>query len=195
MLPQESRRSLYFLSDGYDAFFDPSWAHSLQIKQASVRTYTDFVRYLSLLFQYHKDRSASTIARGFKQVMEKYYERFIYAMVNDTEDSLFGRITDIFPNKNYPELNQKLQQAISVLEIPSEYPSIIDMDVYLFGLIYVILFEKKDVDDSKKDELKADLVRLVEGYKIDSGHTKAPAALKYLRARITASITTYKKYY
>lgn len=194
LLPQESRKSLYFLSDKYNSFFEPRFAHSIKIRQTSATTDMDFVRYLSLLFQFHKDTNANRIARGFKLVMESYYERFIYAVVNNTDDGLFARFTDVFPNDDYAPLYARLRETIAAVEIPKEYTSIIDMDVYLFGLMYVILFEKKTIDDSRKADLKAELERMVRGFKGDSAHTKAPAALKYLRARITESITIYQRY-
>ena len=194
LLPQESRKSLYFLSHGYDDFFEPKLAHSLQIKQSSTTTHTDFVRYLSLLFQYHKDTSANRVARGFKQIMEAYYERFIYAVVNDTDDSLFSKFSDVFPDKQYAELYTRLRETIAALEISKVFTSIIDMDVYLFGLMYVILFEKKEVDSSRKEALLPELEQKVRDFKDNSAHTRAPAALKYLRERMTDSITIYQRY-
>ena len=194
LLPQESRKSLYFLSRGYDDFFEPKMAHTIQLKQASNTTYMDFVRYLSLLFQYRKDTNANRVARGFKLVMESYYERFIYAVVNHTEDNLFARFADVFPNDDYAALYARLRETIATVEIPKKYTSIIDMDVYLFGLMYVILFEKKTIDNSRKADLNTDLEQSVRAFRSDSAHAKAPAALKYLRARITESITIYQRY-
>lgn len=194
LLPQESRKSLYFLSHGYDDFFEPKLAHSLQIKQSSSSTYMDFVRYLSLLFQYHKDTNANRVARGFKQIMEAYYERFIYAVVNDTDDSLFSKFSDAFPDKQYAELYTRLRETITALEIPKEFTSIIDMDIYLFGLMYVILFEKKEVDNSRKEALLPELEQKIREFKDSPAHSRAPGALKYLRARITDSITIYQRY-
>lgn len=153
----------------------------------------DFVRYLSLLFQYHKNLDASRVARGYKSIMESYYERFIYAMINDSEDSIFTRFSEVFPDTNYSGAYAQLEEMVRTLHIPHEYPSIIDMDVYFFGLIYVVLFEKKTVDIARTEELKMSLREALEGLKIHA-HIKNPAALKYLRARITESITIYQRY-
>lgn len=193
LLPQESRKSLYFLSQGYDTFFEPPWSHSVKMGQSTGGATMDFVRYLSLLFQYHKNLDASRVARGYKSIMESYYERFIYAMINDSEDSIFTRFSEVFPDTNYSGAYAQLEEMVRTLHIPHEYPSIIDMDVYFFGLIYVVLFEKKTVDIARTEELKMSLREALEGLKIHA-HIKNPAALKYLRARITESITIYQRY-
>ena len=126
--------------------------------------------------------------------MEAYYERFIYAVVNDTDDSLFSKFSDVFPDKQYAELYTRLRETIAALEISKVFTSIIDMDVYLFGLMYVILFEKKEVDSSRKEALLPELEQKVRDFKDNSAHTRAPAALKYLRERMTDSITIYQRY-
>lgn len=194
LLPQESRRSLYFFSQGYEKFFEPNFAKSIRIGQPSTATSMDCVRYLSLLFQYQKDGAVNKVARGYKLIMESYYENFISAVINNSATGMFVQFTDVFPDNRFEEPFNKLKEAIDTLDIPKNYTSIIDMDVYLFGLIYIILFEKKEIDIARKDQLKSSLVSLLSEFRENISHIKSPSALKYLRERMNQSILIYKNY-
>ena len=194
LLPQESRASLYFLDKSLADFFNPSFIRTLMVKNVSNATKADFVRFLSLLSQYRKDGGTYRIARGYKPQMEKYYEEYIYSVVGENASPMFPDFSTIFPNKEFKARFEKLEQAINSLEIPKEYSSIIDMDVFLFGLIYSIVFEDKSIIAAKKDDLKTKLVRKIAEFKNDPSHARAPGALKYLKSRIDASVQIYKKY-
>lgn len=193
LLPQESRASLYFLKKDYDQFFNPAFIRLLAVKNSNADTKADFVRYLSLLSQYAKDGGSGAVARGYKSEMETYYEHYIYSVVGGDTANKFKDFTEIFPAGNFQDRLEKLNVAINSIEIPKEYPSIIDMDVYLFGMIYCILFEDKVIDVIKKDELKAKLAAKVAEFKGDEKHKRSPGLLKYLKARIDASIAIYKE--
>jgi uncharacterized protein with ParB-like and HNH nuclease domain len=194
LLPQESRASLYFLDKSLAEFFNPDFSKSLVIRNVSNVTKADFVRFLSLLSQYRKDENTNRIARGYKPQMEKYYEEYIYSVVGENSSLLFSDFSTIFPNKEFKPRFERLEQAINSLEIPKEFTSIIDMDVYLFGLIYCIVFENKSVKVEEKEDLKTDLANKIAQFKNDSSHTRAPGALKYLKARIDGSLEIYKNY-
>jgi len=194
LLPQESRASLYFLDKSLADFFNPSFIKSLVIKNVSNVTKADFVRFLSLLSQYRKDGNSNRIARGYKPQMEKYYEEYIYSVVGENSSLMFPDFSTVFPNKEFKARFESLEQTIDSLVIPKEYTSIIDMDVYLFGLIYSIVFENKSVKVDEKENLKAALAGKIAEFKNDGSHTKVPGALKYLKLRIDASIDIYKNY-
>jgi hypothetical protein len=68
------------------------------------------------------------------------------------------------------------------------------MDTYLFGLIYMVLFEDKVIITEKTDLLKTDISKKISQYKRDKKHQKSPANLGNLRRRIKDSINIYKKY-
>lgn len=125
--------------------------------------------------------------------MEKYYEEFIYSVISD-EDSKHGRFTDIFPNKDFKESFTKLKEHLESLEIPKQYPSIIDMDMYFFGLVYSILFQKKSIETDDKDELKEQIESKIKEFKDNFSHVKAPSNLGNLRSRISSSIEIYSEY-
>lgn len=191
--PQESRAALYFLDKNLVEFFDPSFCKSIIIKNNATKL--DFVRYLSLLSQYKKDGNTNRVARGYKSEMEKYYEQYIYEVVGENPSSMFVDFLNIFPDKAYKLQFERLDQAIIALEIPKEeFTSIIDLDMYFFGLINSIVFENKIINVNNKENLKQELVDKINEFRTDTSHLKAPSALKYLKYRIDTSIEIYRKY-
>lgn len=194
LLAQESRASLYFLNESLKQFFDPSFGRSLVIKNFNTETKADFVRFLSLLSQYAKDQNSARIARGYKPKMEKYYEEYIYSVVGEQPSPIFKDFSQIFPGDEYMPRIEKLGQTINDLGIPKQYTSIIDIDIYLFGLIYYIVFEDKLIEIAKVPALRAELDAKIAEFKAIEAHRRAPGALKYLKARIDASIEIYSKY-
>jgi uncharacterized protein with ParB-like and HNH nuclease domain len=189
LLVQESRKSLYFLDSSLAQFFDPDFSRTLTINKINI----DFVRYLSLLSQYFKEKRANYIAKYYGRKLEEYYEEYIYSIAGENDSGMFDDFTVIFPDKNYNSRYERLQQNIKSLAI-NQFPSIIDSDMYLFGLIYEIVFENKTIDEAKKDELKQKIEHKISTYKNDYSHKKTPSALKYLRSRLEESINIYKRY-
>lgn len=194
LLPQESRAALYFLDKDLVEFFSPEFIKKIAIKSLGSIYEADFVRYLSLLSQYHKNGNANHIARSYKSRMEKFYEEYIYASISDDDSGTYGKLSDIIPNKRYNNLFSILMNALESLDIPKEYSSIIDMDTYLFGIIYQIIFQKKIIEISKKDELKQDIDKKIIDFKTSSSHKKSPNNLGHLRNRISQSISIYEGY-
>ncbi len=126
----------------------------ITIKNYSTESSIDFSRFLALLSHYAKDGSANNVAGGFKPRMEEYYEDYIYSVVGDDEPSTkFKPFSEVFPDGNFQPRFERLDQTISDLEIPSQFTSIIEMDTYLFGLIYAIIFEDKTVDIARGADL------------------------------------------
>jgi len=194
LLPQESRESLYFLKKDLRDFFSPAFIKEYTVKNFNTETKTDFVRLLALLFQYAKDGSSDKIARGYKPRMEKYYEEFIYTMVGEIVSPLFKELRLVFRDENYALRYELLKQTTAALDLPKQANSIIDMDMYFFGLIYIILFRRREIDVARKGELKAALDARIRLFKLDPNHRKAPAALKYLKERMNFSIAIYQGY-
>lgn len=193
LLPQESRASLYFLDKDLAQFFKPEFSKYYVVKGISSTTRIDFVRCLAFLSQYRKDQAANRVARSYKPKMEKYYEEYIYSVISD-EESKYGKFTDNFPNKQFSEFFTKLKQHIESLDIPKQYPSIIDMDMYFFGLVYTVLFDKKSITAENIDELKQKINTKIKQFKENFSHIKAPSNLGNLRSRIFSSIQIYDEY-
>lgn len=192
--PQESRESLYFLDQNLKNFFSPIFTKKIVMKLLNNSTKIDFVRYLSLLSQYNHMQDVSKVARGYKPKMEKFYEEYIYSAISNESSATYGNFIDIFPNKQFQSELLKLETALEELNFFKGYPSIIDLDVFLFGLIYQIVFRKKDIEFSNKDELIQNLGDVIQGFKQDSSHTKSPNNLGHLRNRIYTSIQIYGGY-
>ena len=164
----------------------------------------DFVRYISLLSQYYKQNSESRVGMHYSgRLMENLYEEYIYNVVNDTNNDNFPDLKSIFPRKNYHAQLNKLISTIDLLGLLNiELFSIIDMDIYYFGLIYHVFFKKKELDLTRKNELLKKLGDKIAEIKfvdkdnyIPNFHVKNPAALKYLRQRMKDSIDIYETYF
>ncbi|WP_448553347.1 DUF262 domain-containing protein [Thalassotalea montiporae] len=194
LLPQESRASLYFLDHDLEGLFNPTFCDRVVIKLLSSESKADFVRYLSLLSQYHVNSDERKVARGYKPKMEKLYEEYIYSVISEDTSSSFCNFQSVFPDKQYQGEMELLESTLSDLEIFKNYSSIIEIDTYLFGLIYQILFKKKKIDLTKKEELKTKLADKIALYKGDQNHQKSPNNLTHLRARLSDSIRIYGRY-
>lgn len=195
LLPQESRASLYFLDHQLAQLFSPKFFSKIIITLIGNQTKADFVRYLSILSQYHKSGATNKIARGYKQKMEKFYEEYIYASINNTNLEVYGEFLSIFPDKVYKDDLNNLENTLHGLDLFNrKYTSIIDVDVCLFGLIYQIMFKKKKIDILRKEELNNQLSTKIKEFRDDTSHSKSPNNLTYLRNRIEQSIVIYEEY-
>lgn len=191
----ESRRSLYFLKSELKDFFDPECCRNFKIELVGKNQAYDFVRTMSLLSQYKKEGRFNRLAQSYKPRMEKFFEEYIYAVVKDRADGMFAQFSAIIPNKDYAPRIAKLATALQGLEYNSlHFTSIIDADVYMFGLVYNIVIEGKDIDLARKDDLLNALHRRVASFKRDESHKNSPSLLKHMRNRIEFSVTTFNRY-
>ena len=192
----ESRASLYFLNSELKDWFDPKFSKDISssVVDKSKKSRMDFVRYLSLLSQYHKTTDENKVAYRYARKMEEYYETYIYSVVNDDDSILFGKYTDLYADKKYHERLEVLSSYISDLDLQRSYSSIIDMDIFFFGLIYHTLFKMNNIDTTQKNELTKELSEKITELKADIKHTKTPSLLKYLRTRVKCSVNIYSKY-
>lgn len=189
LLEQESRKSLYFLNNELAKFFEPDLSKTIKINKTNI----DFVRYLAILSQYHKENRATNVAKYYGRHWEDYYEEYIYSIAGENNSRMFDNFAILFPDGNYNSRYEQLQQSITALDI-GQFSSIIEADMYLFGLIFEIVFENKSINEAKMDELKQNLNDKISKYKQDFSHRKTPSALKYLRLRLENSINIYKDY-
>lgn len=192
----ESRESLYFLDSTLRAWFNPGFTKDISssVVDRSMKPRMDFVRYLSLLSQYKKSGNRERVAYGYAKRIEAYYESYIYSVINDTDDPIFGKFSVLCPNKAYAEQLEKLENLINELALLKRYPSIIDMDMYFFGLIYFTLIEQKDLDIERKADLITSLQKRLTELKSDAKHTKTPSLLKFLNERIKSSVSIYRRF-
>lgn len=200
LLPEESRRALYFLNDKYTALLDSDALKTITIMQNAEPKNPDFVRYLAYLFDYFKlnDPNTTKVAYGYGRKREEYFSEFITTVVEEKSDHpKFPAITTIFPNSNN-DINsrlEKLKSAIQNLSIPKSFNTIIDADMYLFGLIYFVVIKDKTIDKTKKEEILSSIQNKIDdsNFKTEA-HKRAPNALKYTVERIKESIQIYQNY-
>lgn len=195
LLKTESRKSLYYLNNVYVPLFAPKFAQNIFVKQFGADSQPiDFLRLLAIVCDYSKNNDSSKVMKGYKTKSEIYYELFISDTVNpDSASGIFKNINDVIPMRQIEEHMCKFKEELFKLSILQEFSSIIDVDIYMFGLIYWVLICEKQLDD-KIIELKEKLNTKIRNFKRDNSHTKSPASLKYLRKRITASVDIYKNY-
>lgn len=180
----ESRKSLYFLKEGFDKWFSPQFANGVTINSSPI----DFVRYLSLLSQYKKNGETGRLAQNYKTKMETYYESYILAEVYKQDRTMF---TPLLSNDNKDRYD-RLEEFLKADCFSEGFTSIIDADVYLFGAIYYTIVRNKKV--SITEVLQSEIQEKIQEFKGDRLHYKSPAALKYLRSRIQSSIDIYRRY-
>ena len=150
---------------------------------------------MALLSQYEKEGRFNRLAQSYQHRMEKYYEEYIYSVVNDSADSMFAQFSTYIPNKDYAPRMAKLQVALQGLEYNQlHFTSIIDADVYMLGIIYVTVIGGKDIDLARKDDLKVALERKIAVFKRDDSHKGSPSLLKHMRSRVEYSVTKFKRY-
>ena len=192
LLALESRAALYYLDKDLEDYFIPKFIEKIYVNDSKV----DFVRYLALLSQYKKDKTADELGKRFAGKMEKYYEEYIYFTVGEEDSNIFIKYSELFKDKKeYKKMYINLKESLKELELFKKYSSIIDVDITLFGLIYFIVFEKKEIDYSKKESIIKEINKEIEKIRReDTKHVKNPAAFKYLRYRVKRSIEIYARY-
>ena len=192
LLALESRAALYYLDKDLEDYFIPKFIEKIYVNDSKV----DFVRYLALLSQYKKDKTADELGKRFAGKMEKYYEEYIYFTVGEEDSNIFIKYSEVFKDKKeYEKMYINLKESLKKLELLKKYGSIIDVDITLFGLIYFIVFEKKEIDYSKKESIIKEINKEIEKIRReDTKHVKNPAAFKYLRYRVRRSIEIYERY-
>ena len=193
--PIESRQSLYFLKSELQSFFDPECCRNLKIELVGKNQAYDFVRTMAILSQYKIDGRFNRLAQGYKPKMEKYYEEYIYAVVNDKNNGVFVQFSTIFPDKDFAPRITLLNDTLNELGYNQlHFKSIIDSDVYMFGLVYNTVIEGNNIDFTRKDALMRELQNKISSFKRNDGHRASPSLLKYMRTRVEQSITIFNRY-
>ena len=127
--------------------------------------------------------------------MEKFYEEYIYAVVKDKDDGMFEKFSTIIPNKEYGPRITKLGEALQRLNYYDLHlTSIIDADLYMFGLVYNTVIEGNDIDYNRKEELLDTIRRKIASLKRDESHKSSPSLLKHMRKRVEESVTIFNRY-
>lgn len=195
LLAIESRRSLYFLNEKLVKYFEPDFAKNYSIRVVGETQQFDFSRYLCFMAAYYKQNNVNKVARGFGgRKIENYIENYVYSVVDKRYEDIFGSFEDIFQGGDFTKDIDVLKEMLTELNIPKEYPSIINMDIFFFGLIYEVMFCHMKIDVTRKDELTQMLKNKIDVMRHEENHAQTPALFKYMRKRITESLDIYSKY-
>jgi hypothetical protein len=194
---RDARRSMYYVNPVLAKFFEPECLASFAIINEGRREILDFVRIASFCYQYSKDKTQVNLARGYgkgRKKLEDYYLNFILAINTDCETAVFPKFSEIFNQESYSVRLNSFAEHLNSLEVPKEYTSIIDADIWLIGLTYYVIFEGKKIDVDLKDEIKAKIEVGINQLKSDANHKKSPNELQYIRQRVKGSIDIIKDY-
>lgn len=193
LLPQESRASLYYLNKDLEPLFDPDFMKEYKIKTNNGFSRVDFIRYLALITQYLHTEDISMVGRGQKSRMEKFYEEYIYSVVSEKNQDKFGDFSETF-NYNYTPRLKNFKKNILNLPIKKVFKTIIDLDMFLFGLVFHTLFNNKTIKMDSSNELIKEIEEKSQEMKNEESHSRSPNNLKYLRLRLETSINIYSGY-
>lgn len=192
LLPQESRQALYYLDKNLKPFFDPNFTSKYQIQNKNFKM--DFVRYLSLISQYKNRQELDKVAYGTRGKLEDYYINYIDSVIQDQYSNKFGKFSSIFPNSEWNQRIENVKNYLHDMNIGRTFNSIIDMDMFMFGLMYHVMFENKSIKDKDIITLKDSINHQTEEFKKNDKHAKSPNSLKYIRQRLQKSIDIYQEF-
>lgn len=188
--PYESRRSLYFLDESFLPLFDSDCLNQYKIKTVPA----DFLRYIAILSEFHKNNNYKTIAESFgaKEKKEAYYSKYILDTIGG-DDSRF-RLPNIFlHNGDITGSINILKQNLVTLKIPQKYESVIELDLFLFGLIYYSMSLGKVFREENADKVRSLVNKQISIVDKDPRHKKEPNAWKFVRDRLNRSLRAYKQ--
>lgn len=195
LLAIESRRSLYFLNERFEKFFEPDFADKYYVNLVGEKQRLDFTRCLCLMSAYKQLSQVNKVARGFSgRRIEEYIERYIYSIVEHEYEHIFGKFSDIFHDGNFENDIQRLKDTFEQLRLPKDYPSIINMDMYFFGLMYHVLLCHEKIDVRRGAQLKRVIESAISSLRDEGSHAQAPAQFQYLRKRIVRSVDIYNSF-
>lgn len=194
---RESREALYYLNSSLKDFLDPDFARMITIQKVTGNAVyrMDFVRYLSFIANYIAvGENAMKVAASYSKTrMSMYYEDYICSVANDEADVKFGKFSKLFPNQCYKARLTELKKCSEMLLQNKQFTSIIELDMFCFGMIYWVLYKGATLDESRVQNVSMAIETLINQFKNDERHKKSPAALKFVRKRIAASITKWKE--
>lgn len=207
--PQESRRSLYFLTPGLEAFMEPRFLVDCGIVNNLVKNknggissieHIDFIKYLSIMNEYYaRSRCGAVnmrkIAVNFKNRSESYYKTFIMVLSGrEQADPRFCPQDSWAYKCDYKSAMDALRDAMAAIDLQRQFDSIADMDVAFFGLVYWVCYCGRKIDGAKKLKFAMELKKIFEGFRTEENYLKSSSHMGKLRRRIEQSVEFYRKF-
>lgn len=218
--PAESRKSLYYQDPRYTKYFegrtnsDEYVLCDLKVAQGAVPGPIDFIRYLAILAQKKGDpRRKVLLGYARYDSRENFYADYVAHILGleqeDRVDKFDGYLPsfediDTIVRNTYPKLRaniQVIQPLIPPLNIKDKPEPLLntfgswgEADYWLFGLIYHIVFEQKELtqDENSLQALKGEITNKTSG----SGSSSANRSNRVtnVRTRLEESIEIYSRY-
>lgn len=191
----ETRKSYYFLEEELKDFFAPEFLNKYKlISTNSENTVIDFIKYLSIVSQLigNNDELLKYGGRD-RDRNEKYYREYILSVIKHDYDKTFKFSPFNISNDQRISKMSELEKILNKLNInKNEFTSIIDVDIYFFGLVKSVIFNNVKSDELDIDKLKNSLTDKIKAFKNEDYHKKSPYSLKYLKERFLASFDAYE---
>ena len=203
----ESRKALYYQDLTMTNFFEGCWGDEKEVltglyiaRGAVGKERIDWLRYLSILSQKSLGQKPLTGYRkeSSREDYYKDYVSYILGLDQQTRTGKFDGFKDKAPYKDgiwktrYKKLHEQVEKLKNKM---GQFASVIDADYWLFGLIFYVLFEGKELKEGVLDNLEEEIQKQIEGVKTNKdNHRSRPNQLSYLRDRIDKSIEIYEKY-
>lgn len=210
-----SRRSLYYTNPDYKSFFEglteqgQSVLCGVTIKENMDYNTIDFVRYLATLSQY-KVFGPNSILKYYSAYSsrESYFADYVsYILRLDQEDHIDKfdgfDFSSEFPNNCWKQRFTNLKESVERMKSEwnletkdgkTAFTSWIDADYWLYGLIYHVVFEGKELNNDLQQLITDVKERITLKKDPDQGYPKTPNGLTNLRDRIQDSINLYGPY-
>lgn len=211
----ESRRSLYFMNLEYKNFFEGTLENGndvlcgIRLLENKIPKKIDFVRYLSMLSQYLYSKNVNKVMVGYSAYSsrESYFADYVAYLANLEQDDRPHKfdgfkMAETFPQNEWKarfdivkQFIEKHKKNLGLDDKVNAFTSWIDVDYWLFGLLYFVVFEGKKIqkDNELIDELKIEIKAKRDLPPADD-YSKNPNRLGNLRDRMKKSLEIYEKY-
>lgn len=205
---EESRRALYYQDRQVSYFFEGKLEdgkeilEGVRIMQGAVgHRKIDWLRYLSVLSQKKIGKEPLRYYSN-EAYREDYYVDYVAYILGLPEIAYPGKFEsvkalDVYAQGLWRERYSTLSEAVRSFQVEmKDFPSWIDADYWLLGLIYHVVFEGKNLTltEQRKEELKANVEAKISDAKSDALHKDRPNQLRFFRKRINESIALYRPY-
>lgn len=219
--PLESRRSLYFMNKDYKNYFDGKLENNddvlcgIRIVENMQPRKIDFVRYLSLLSQYLvvKNRDVTRVMVGYSAYSsrESFYADYVSYILQMEQESRKDKFNGfdmkrVFPKQEWIErfrlvhsfLERNMRRLGLDEKFHKSFSSWIDADYWLFGLLYYVVFEGKNIvrEQGLVEEMRGEIYkkRRQRENGILTEYQRNPNRLGNLRERMARSMEIYNRH-
>lgn len=219
----DSRKSLYYQNSNLTKYFEGQCQDGkdalcgLMIIEDLQPCRIDFVRYLSILSQFHISTrtDAKDVLVGYSAYSsrENFYADYVSFILNIEQEDRINKFDGfdfgtVFPSDIWKTRFDILHDATTKLKplMPlkdgKSFSAWYEADYWLFGLIYHILFNGKELKETltrlnkagKIESLQEDISDKIKKDRKDPSFAKNTNRLSYIRSRLVASYSIFSQY-